>query len=102
MSESKHTPGPWVTDAHVRNEMVLGPDGAYVADCCILASGNRRTGEVNAANARLISAAPTLLYACEGLVRYAEAVRHIAGMGANQLARLESAKAAIAKAKGSP
>lgn len=40
----------------------------------------------------------SLVEALEGLVRYAEAVRMSAGMGKNQLARLEAARAALAKA----
>lgn len=42
-------------------------------------------------------------YLCQSLrnlVRYAEAVRYSAGMGKNQLERLELAKIVLAKARG--
>lgn len=79
MSTIKSTPGPFTDDP--------GPNLSTTS------------GEVDA-NARLMAAAPELLEACKGLVRYAEAVRHSAGMGKEQLKRLESAKAAIARATG--
>lgn len=41
-----------------------------------------------------------LFDALKGLVRYAEAVRHTAGMGKTQLERLDAAKAVLAKAEG--
>lgn len=41
-----------------------------------------------------------MLGALEGLIRYADAVRMTAGMGSNQLARLNEAKAIVAARKG--
>jgi hypothetical protein len=72
--QTGHSPGPWKTTEE------------YYADV--------------AARENLREAAQELLEACKGLVRYAEAARYTAGMGAHQLARLEAAKAAIAKAEG--
>ena len=48
---------------------------------------------------KLLAQRDELVAALEGLVRYAEAVRASAGMGKNQLARLEAAKAALANAR---
>jgi len=47
----------------------------------------------------LFLAAPELLSALKEVVRYCEALRYTAGMGPNQLKRLENAKAIIAKAE---
>jgi hypothetical protein len=47
-----------------------------------------------------IAVKDALLEALQGLVRYAEAVRHTAGMGKSQLERLEKAKAALKLAGG--
>jgi len=56
-----HTPGPWVTDAEVEHQSVLGPDGILVADCAIFGGptvGKARSAHICASNARLIAAAP--------------------------------------------
>lgn len=58
MSEHKHTPGPWIAD--VRNEncaYIEGPPTSY--DECYFK---------NAADARLIAAAPDLLAALQAIV----------------------------------
>ena len=41
-----------------------------------------------------------LVEALKGLILYAEAVRMTAGMGKNQLARLEAAKSTLARVRG--
>lgn len=59
MAESKHTPGPWRTDAEVEHQGVLGPDGYMVADCAIFSMHKGApTSERCTANARLIASAP--------------------------------------------
>jgi len=61
----KHTPGPW-TLSEKRPEVVISNVGDYVADCgvsMIISPANQ------AANARLIAAAPLLLSALEALVK---------------------------------
>lgn len=52
--------------------------------------------------ARLFAAAPDLLEALQGLVRFTDAVRVQVGMGKSQLERLTKAHAAIARATGEP
>lgn len=55
---SLHTPGPWTWD-DVRDQ-IIGANGSIIAK---LATGEDRKEED--ANARLLSAAPQLLHACE-------------------------------------
>ena len=66
MSE-KFTHGPWVNDPDGGcGSIVLGPDGIMVADCNIFGFPlNARPPEINAANARLVAAAPCLYEACK-------------------------------------
>lgn len=86
---AKHTAGPWL----VSETFAVGPAGEIVA--CTPHNHSRKE-----ANARLIAAAPELLEALQGLVRFTDAVRVQVGMGKTQLERLAKARAAIAKAEG--
>jgi hypothetical protein len=83
---SEHTKGPWKTDAEFGHEVVLGRDGAMVADCAIL--HKKRLGEINKTNARLIAAAPDLLAALKSVVAIAD----------RKTVEFDDARAAIAKA----
>ena len=56
MSETKHTPGPWVAE----NSSVIGPDNKIICGC-IRGSIDRKSHEEDCATARLIAAAPDLL-----------------------------------------
>lgn len=87
------TPGPWevrhfpdghafVYAAHIRSEF-----DAFVCNC---------SGEKQAANARLIAAAPDMLAALEAVVDCAQSI------SADQTEAYGRAYAAIAKAKGQP
>lgn len=53
MSETKHTPGPWVAE----NSSVIGPDNKIICGC-IRGSVDRKSHEEDYATARLIAAAP--------------------------------------------
>lgn len=95
MSEVKHTPGPWsyLRTTHPRGYIVTGRDGIY--DIAIV----RDVGGTpeNAANARLIAAAPELLEALQGVLK--------AGRGTSGRIILEGwhevvVRDAIAKATG--
>ena len=98
VSESKHTPGPWVADFgeafHIREA-----DKGRIASL-VFAKGHfgfkgRRDANEVAANARLISAAPDLLEALDSFVAHYQ-------NGINPMlddVAIE-ARAAIAKAKG--
>lgn len=95
-----HTPGPWRV-FQAPNGKIIGIGeltGEGVADCGF---GVWRGGSAEAlANARLIAAAPELLEAVKILLPILEAVRYTTGLGKTQIARIEKAKATIAKATG--
>ena len=99
-----HTPGPWeihesAFSSSLVKELHIGTHArtaACVYDDC--AAGSLVRSEVNA-NARLISAAPELLEALEGIsAAYDETLRH--PIAAPLLRAIYAARAAIAKAKG--
>lgn len=98
MSESKHTPGPWIFDGDL--VWAASIDG-YVANTRTedMTSGEniakRDALEQIEANARLIAAAPDLLDALKSIVMSAE-IGNAAILGP----LLVSARAAIAKATG--
>ena len=101
-TENKHTPGPWavVTDdtaaqvkgfpcIHSDNYIVVGVEGMY-GDI-----------ETDYANARLIAAAPDLLEALERLATFeAFTFEEWGDDNPEVTARVEYARAAIAKARG--
>lgn len=58
MSGSSHTPGPWdCENADTLPIVRATADGTFIADC----NGRSGEGELDAANARLVAAAPELL-----------------------------------------
>jgi hypothetical protein len=94
--QTKHTPGPWhigVRTFHAGRD-VYGPKGepVAVADDAITATPEAE------ANARLIAAAPCLLACLEALV--GEADLGEVDLDDDDRAKLEQARAAIAKATG--
>ena len=87
---NKHTPGPWLIGALESGQAAV--DGA---------DGSEVTGFISIPDARLITAAPDLLAACEAcmtlLVRYEnKTIAPEVGTGA----AIDAAHAAIAKARG--
>ena len=80
MSETRHTPGPWIA----YGTWVSTSDGPLIADCD------------TDVNADLIAAAPDLLAACEGLVDWIDPNEAMDGLNRE----IDDARAAIAKAKG--
>ena len=115
MSEPKHTPGPWEVvngcdvfsglGATNRNGVACdSDDGWHIADCA-----NGKTfidGELvgdleyseQAANAKLISAAPDLLEALQAALEWIDNAAH--GVESYEDEVMESGRAAIAKALG--
>lgn len=93
MSKQQHTPGPWRIEDKERilsdcpEFRIMCSDG-YIA-------GVDSTRAENAANARLIAAAPELLEALEAIIASADA-----GNAAILNRLLDQARAAIAKARG--
>lgn len=105
---SKHTPGPWVVIPLPTKECKYSvatdnsaPVQAVVAD--MHAGSINCPPDVMEANARLISAAPDLLAALDGMLRALSAEQRDARARVELSSTAEakiSARAAIAKAKG--
>jgi hypothetical protein len=94
MAEHEYTPGPWHTGSDEDGDIVYGPDCELVAS----AAGDG-DAEAEVANARLIAAAPELLWACETALRALE----FQGNGPRphvSEAEWDEIAAAIAKARG--
>ncbi len=117
MRENKHTPGPWKlewSEGHAWSERrIVTPDGRDERVAVVSLRGAPKQNPVIAeANARLISAAPELLEACEAgdvlgndgpcLLEYAASLLgNFAPVTASELTRKAQAeRAAIAKARG--
>lgn len=58
---SKHTPGPWFIDGSIRKTDLIVSNNDYQVAICI----THQNPESNKANARLIAAAPDLLFALQ-------------------------------------
>ena len=93
----KHTPGPWSVKKHF-SEWLIG-DGNYLIATTAGSPAHlgRASAERDAANARLIAAAPDLLKALEDCVAVMD--RELAGLKVIQ-PEFSAARAAIAKATG--
>lgn len=91
MSESKHTPGPWLQSSTV---LVCDQEARVIANCTPMVDVPAIAIPLKDvdANARLIAAAPELLAALEGF---------IAEFGDKAVnANVQKARAALAKARG--
>lgn len=110
---TNHTPAPWRFSPHEDGCPIVGADNVRICDMdCVDyydIVDNSETGEgqaavaeyeaQNEANAYLITAAPDLLAACEGiLASFAESVK--TELGLDSFPALKAAKDAITKAKG--
>lgn len=104
MTEFKGTPGPWQNDPHIG--ATFGPNGLPIMTAGGGCPGPE--GDEGRANARLISAAPELLAACQlmlPLLEHAEKCERSADDGFGSRLRklrrnLDQVRAAIAKALG--
>lgn len=95
----KHTPGPWRFQA---SKQGAGPDQRYIItdNSQQIGSKQQRTGSAEGyANACLIAAAPALLAALKVMVLTPGILAHLE---ATDPMALEQARAAIAKAEGTP
>ena len=90
-----HTPSPWTIGDYTN-----GCIGVFSEGLAICRVHTFTPPEEKLANARLIAAAPDLLEALQDITRICEAVRFPVGLGKGQLARIEKARAVIAKATG--
>ena len=91
-----HTPGPWHIGKRAADVAIYGPKGQEVAKIL----GFFNDDEENKANARLISAAPELLEALEGLLHGSRKVTSQEDWNAEREEASATARAAIAKATG--
>ncbi len=93
--DKTHTPGPWKTNPKVMHQAVLGPDGYMVADCAIFGGIKAPTSERCTANGHLVSAAPDLLAALQGILREftSEHIDSVSGTDVGTRANLAIAKA---------
>ena len=89
---NKHTQGPWTYEQISNNAYVIDENGSAVMLY-------RNPDDEMKANARLIAAAPELLEALRGMVALEEENLR-SGDDIDVCFELESARAAIAKAKG--
>ena len=89
--EVKYTPGPW---KHAHRYIIEDSEGNWIATTP--AGVTAKEDALRVADAQLISAAPDLLEACEGLLRlYAKG-----GCVKTEAKAINRAEVAIAKAKG--
>lgn len=94
-----YTPGPWYVedDFHIMSD--AGPVLARVLTHedfpCVDEEDKERIDKEAAANAKLMSAAPELLRACQDLLTHASVTEHMSARA------VENARAAVAKAGGS-
>lgn len=104
---STHTPGPWALSHVCGGNYTVLPESHKKHASHAIASVHENHGEENAANARLIAAAPELL---EALKVMKVALRQLENMTAELLSDADcrelskahnQARAAIAKAEGS-
>jgi hypothetical protein len=98
---SDFTPGPWmILFDDISDEIVIQAHGGeYVASIDCDGAYDGKIANCIDANARLIAAAPDLLGALEALLRFAENTESELGI---VLGSANSARAAIAKARGNP
>ena len=104
MNTAKHTPGPWRIDDEQRDFRILA-DGA-AAPVAFISRLYREDLPPALANARLIAAAPDLLAALENLAASMDAgtakilILDDEAYGGWRHGNIDSARAAIARAKG--
>lgn len=103
MQDTKHTPGPWITDdRHIHPASGLTyPRGVEPeTDVIVLVDTDQHAdgllNETDKANLRLIAAAPDLL---EALEKVTNSLKHLPDIDC--VKGMQEAFAAIAKAKGS-
>mgnify|MGYP000902555646 CR=1 FL=1 len=102
MVEPKFTSGPWVLDGHCLSTVLHctaergSPEAKHICgDYEVIA---RCEGDNRQANARAIAALPEMVEAFSALLPTLEALRFTVGLGKNQMARIERARAALSKA----
>lgn len=92
-----HTPGPWTIrhNEYEKDSYILAENKEFPV-CLIGETHYFNNSEINKANALLISTAPELLEALEGIVKKIDEL----GLDFEDNGRIAKAKAAITKATG--
>jgi hypothetical protein len=103
---NKHTPGPWIYDEtwgliHDARKSAQGPHES-AAEICAIHAGRTGKRDESKANARLIAAAPELLAALQTMVEQAGCYMDDGEATKEEMNAMDAARAAIAKAKGTP
>lgn len=103
MSTAKHTPGPWKARDHLLmpGTMVAIVDalGLDVVHICAAGADGKYDARVSNANASLVAAAPSLLFAARrALALFEDMTRGLPG----EYEEVALLRAAIAKAEGGP
>ena len=103
---SKHTPGPWAVEGEDCQAIVLSPSGWIIAQTDHIHSKDPSQWEdIHMANMRLIAAAPDLLESLEDLLSNLDEMGLATMPGdtfENMRETVDRARAAIAKAEGTP
>jgi hypothetical protein len=100
MTTTQHTAGPWKVDDLCNTDMVYAANGLRVATAYCEGQDDQMPWEEVEANARLVAAAPHLLYALKKLVERDRSEAAESGFTDDEMTWLEDARRAIAKAKG--
>jgi len=91
-----YTPGPWKIGSRHPGRVIA--DGAFVACCTSHPDDDDQPNEVEAANARLIAAAPELVVALEDLEPLLDSCWDLVDPPDKE--RITQARAVLAKVKG--
>lgn len=99
MAAAKHTAAPWTAGNLSDGWSVLDADNNLIA----FIGRDDDDAEIDGvfqADARLIAAAPDLAASLADVLRILDAVKMSAGLGTKQVARMDAARAVLAKATG--
>lgn len=100
--DTKHTPGPWIVKTAINGDRgIVAPGIGILAECFVAIRNMDEVSPECEANARLIAAAPGLLEALEEMIELASPnIYPQPDKSQSGWAKLQRARAAIAKAKG--
>jgi hypothetical protein len=103
MTEATHTDGPWQLESNDEGEYIVGSDGETIA----LLSNDVMVDGQREADARLIAAAPDLLFAAQAIYKIVERIvmdaeDHGMALDAKTNAIIDCLDAAITKATATP
>jgi hypothetical protein len=97
---SKHTPGPWKATKFNEHTGLIDPHCIYIEPKVAVVERSVSSPEVDLANAHLIAAAPDLLEALELCRSELAAMKSEIGFRGTTIDVINTADAAIARARG--